>query len=38
MTGAEYTGDLALITNTPTFIESLQYSLEQPAGIIGLNM
>ena len=28
--------DLALFVNTPAKAESLQYSLEQPAGVIGL--
>ena len=29
--------DIALLANTPTQAESLLYSLEQAAGVIGLN-
>ena len=36
MTGADYVDGLALLANTPAYGESLQLSLKQAAGSIGL--
>ena len=38
MTYADYADDLALLANIPAQAKSLLYSLEQPAGGIGLSV
>ena len=38
ITGTDYADDIALLTNTPAQVESLQHSLEWAAGGIGLHV
>ena len=38
ITVADYADDIALLANTPTQVETLLYSLERAAGVIGLHV